>query len=266
MHKLAFSIAAPALVLVALATFVAPSPALAQDVPIEKQKGVRGRVVVAPELLSTPVVIEGERERLLRSPAIVRRPMGRKPTPIVEPPPALVVMLEGDGLPKLDGGSLPKLVFQGMRFSPGSLVVPRPSRVQVENKHNKPITLLASGKSGAAIPPGEVGEIELPAGEHMLTVKELGFAAANVRVLEKGRPLPVKDGEIPLVDIPGGSYQLAFFLGAEPLRIQPITVPDRELVFIDATVSALKVVEVSIKDASMRVAVPPTLREQPETP
>jgi hypothetical protein len=263
MHKLAFSFAVAA---VAAAGPFAVLPAFAQDVPLDKQKGVRGRVVVAPELLSTPVPIEGERDRLLRSPAIVRRPMGRKPQPILEAPPALTVMLEGDGLPKAEGAALPKLVFQGMRFSPGSLVVPRPSRVQVENKHQKPITLSVGGKAGPAIAPGEVGEIELPAGEHLLTVSELAFAAANVRVLDKGRALPVKDGEIPLVDIPGGSYQLAFFLGAEPLRIQPITVPERELVFIDATVSALKVVEVSIKDASMRVAIPPTLREQPETP
>lgn len=261
MHKLAFSIVASTLLAASLAL-----PALAQEVPLDKQKGVRGRVVVAPELLSTRVPIEGDRDRLLRRSAIVRRPMGRKPAPLLEDPPALVVMLEGGGLPKVEGAALPKLVFQGMRFSPGSLVVPRPSRVQVENKHGKPITLVAGSKMSAPIPPGEVGEIELAAGEHLLTVKELDFAAANIRVLERGRPLPVKDGEIPLVDIPGGSYQLAFFLGAEPLRIQPITVPERELVYIDATVSALKVVEVSIKDASMRVAVPPTLREQPETP
>lgn len=236
------------------------------DVPLEKQKGVRGRVVVAPDLLSTPVPIGEERERLLRSPAIVRRPMGRKPTPILEAPPDLVVMLEGDGLPKAEGAVLPKLVFHGMRFLPGSVVVPRPSRVQVENKDQRPITVVAGKLASPAIAPGEVGEIDLPAGEHLLTVKELPFAAASVRVLDKGRALPVKEGEIPLVDIPGGSYQLTFFLGSEPLRIQPLTVPDRELVFIDATVSALKVVEVSIKDASMRVAVPPTLREQPETP
>lgn len=246
-----------------------PFAARAQDVPLEKQKGVRGRVVVAPELLSTPVPIEGERERLLRGTALVRRPMGRKPLPLVENPGDLVVMLEGEGLPKPEGATLPKLVFSSMRFTPGSIVTARPTRVQIENKQGTPITVESATAAGAAkssgpIAPGATGEIDLAAGDHLVTVKELPFASASVRVLDKGRPLPLTaEGEIPLVDIPGGGYQLTFFLGAEPLRIQPINVPDRELVFIDATVSALKVVEVSIKDASMRIAVPPTLKEQP---
>lgn len=252
--------------LVAVALLVRAGVARAEEVPLDKQIGVRGQVVIAPELLSTPVPLTGERERRLRSGAIIRRPLGRKPRPLVEAAPPLVVMLEGDGLRVPENGALPKLVLQGMRFSPGGMVIARPTRVQIENKEGIPITVTTGAQSTAPIAPGEVGELELRAGVYLLTTRELPFASADVRVLDQGRVLPLKDHEIPLVAIPGGTYQLTFFFGAEPLRIQDITVPDRGLVFIDATVSALKVVEVSIKDASMRVAVPPTLRAPPDAP
>jgi hypothetical protein len=242
---------------IALSASVRAQP---QRVPLDQEQGVRGRVVIAPELLSTPVPLSPERERRLRGTAIVRRPMGRKLQLLAEPPSAFVVMLEGEGLRGGDNVAQPLLIVQGMRFSPGGLVIPRPTRLQIENKQSMAVTILAGARPTRPIAPGEIGEIELAAGQHLLTIKELPFASADVRVLERGRALPLNDDEIPLTDIPGGTYDLTFFFGAEPLRIQPIIVPDTSLVFIDATVSALKVVEVSVKDASMRVAVPPTLR------
>ncbi len=254
-----------AVAMLLVAATVGSAPARAQDVPLENQMGVRGQVVIDPALLSTPVPLAGERERRLRGGAIVRRPLGRVLLPLVEQPPALVVMLEGNGLRNVDT-ALPRLVFQGMRFSPGGLVTPRPTRVQIENKQGRAITFAAGLLKTLPIEPGKVGELDLGPGEHLLTTKEMPFATAAVRVLDKGRPLLVKGGEIPLTEIPGGTYQLTFFFGAEPLRIEDISVPDRGLVFIDATVSALKVVEVSIKDASMRVAVPPSFRSPSDTP
>lgn len=245
----------PLLVLLLLA--LAPT-AWAQEVPLEKQKGVRGRVVAAEELFSTPTRLSQARESALRGDAIVRRPLGRPLTPIVEPPPALVVMLEGDGI-RQESAETPRLVVEGMRIVPGSLVAPRPVAVQIENRQATPITIVdQKGATIAKVAPGGTADAALGSGEHLLSIQEMPFATAEVRVLERGRILPVTAGEIPLVDIPGGEYTLTFFFGAEPLRIQQLVIPDQGLVFIDATVSALKVVEVSIKDASMRVALPPS--------
>lgn len=230
----------------------------AQDVPLDKQKGVRGRVVVAPDLLKKPAALSVDRERALRGTAMVRRPLGRPLTPLVEAPPALVITLEGDGM-RQDTTVVPKLTFEGMRFSPGSMVIPRPMAVQLENKHGSAITVVGTaGAVIAKVEPGQTSDVNLRPGMQLLSVQEMPFATAEVRVLENGRELTLRDGEIPLSNIPGGEYTLTFFHGAEPLRIQPLTVPESGLVFIDATVSALKVVEVSIKDASMRVALPPS--------
>lgn len=245
----------PLLVLVLAA--LAPA-AWAQDVPLDKQKGVRGRVIAAPELFTAPVPLSADRERALRGEALVRRPLGRPLAPIVEPPPALVVMLEGNGI-RQESAETPRLVVEGMRIQPGGLVTPRPVAVQIENRQASEITVVdGGGRVVVKVAPGATADASLGAGEHLLSIQEMPFATAAVRVLERGRVLPVKGEEIPLVDIPGGEYTLTFFFGAEPLRIQQLVVPDQGLVFIDATVSALKVVEVSVKDASMRVAVPPS--------
>lgn len=244
--------------------FVAIATTLARaDVVVDKQqRGVRGRVVVAPELFTTPVPVTGERERLLRTPAIVRRALGRPVRPIVEPAPALTVMLEGE-FRQLPAESQ-NIRLEGMRFLPGTLVLPRAMSIQVENRQAQTATIVEGNVALASIPPGGTVDIPLKTGEHLLSVKELGFATASVRVLDHGHVLPVQNGEIPLVDIAGGEYTLTFFLGAEPLRIQPLVVPEGGLLYMDASVSALRVVEVSVKDASMRFALPPVMREVPD--
>jgi hypothetical protein len=246
----------PFVVALVAASALAPS-ASAQDVPPEKQKGVRGRVVVAAELPTTAVPLSPEREAALRGAAIVRRPI-RVPKKLSEPPGALVVMLEGDGI-RDDKLESPRLVLAGMRLTPGSLVVPRVITVEVENQQGVPVTFVDAG--GAEIgkaAAGQVGQLTLKPGVTFVRVKEMPFATASVRVLERGRALPLKNGEIPLTDITGGTYMLTFFLGSEPLRAQELSVPDLGLVFIDATVSEKGVVDVSIKDASQRVALPPS--------
>jgi hypothetical protein len=248
----------------ALAALTLAVAARAEEiVPLDKQKGVRGRIVVAPELLSTPVKLAAAREKALRGAAIARRPLGHAITPITEPPPALVVMLEGDGIPR-DAAEPPSLRVTGRRFLPGGLVLPRIGPLRIKNEQKEPITVVdEAGGVVAKIPAGGAVDAQLRPGEHMLSVAEMPYATASLKVLERGRILPLVDGEIPLVEIPGGEYQLSFYFGSEPLRVQPLQIPEQGLVFIDATVSALKVVEVSVKDASMRVAVPPssTLKE-----
>jgi hypothetical protein len=256
MKRALFLLVTGSLATLTLAT--ATAHAQAEAVPLDKQKGVRGRVVVAPDLFTTPVPLSEAREKELRTPALVRRPLGREVKAIVEPAPSLVVMLEGEGI-RQENPEIPKLRVEGMRFIPGGIVAPRAMAVQIENREAVAINIVdETGARVATIPPGATADANLRTGEHLLHVAEQPFATAAVRVLDRGRVLPVANGEIPLVDIPGGEYTLTFFFGAEPLRIQPLVVPEQGLVFIDATVSAHRVVEVSIKDASMRVAVPPS--------
>ncbi len=240
------------------ATVFLAGAARADDVPFDKQKGVRGRVVVAQELLTSPAALSPAREKALRGSALVRRPVGRALRPLLEPAPALVVMLEGDGIRQEDVPT-PTIRFEGRRFLPGSLVMPRAGVVHIENHDAETVTIVDEGGSVLAkLAGGAAADANLRTGDRTLSTVEMPYATAAVKVLDQGRVLPLKGNEIPLTDIPGGEYTLTFFFGAEPLRIQPLQVPDQGLVFIDATVSALKVVEVSIKDASMRIAVPPS--------
>jgi hypothetical protein len=242
---------------------VSALPAHADDPA--KDKGVSGKVVVAPELATTAWPLSPERERALVTPALVRRPV-RATTPVTELPGPLVVMLEGEGI-REENPKAPTLVLEGMRFVPGTIVVARVLPVEVQNKQEGPVTFVDEtgaeiGKAG----PGETATLKLKTGMTLVRVKELPFATAAVRVLERGRVLPLKDGNIAMTAIPGGEYMLTFFLGSEPLRVQELVIPDQGLVYIDATVSQKGVVDVSIKDASMRTAVPVSVPAPTPTP
>lgn len=245
--------------------------ARAQDAPIDKQRGVRGRVIVAPELWRADAwQVTGVRRDALANGAIVRRPLGRALKPVVEQTPALTVMLEGGGL-RQENPETPALKVSGMRFIPGSLVVPRAVVARVENAEKVPITVTGGDSGPVTIAPGATGDVSLKAGPPaadgtvapiVLAVAEWPFAKAVARVLPSGRVLPVKDGEIALQDIPGGEYTLTFFLGSEPIRQQPLVVPERGVVFIDATVSGKGAADVSIKDTGT-VPVAPSLPPPP---
>ncbi|MBI1946981.1 MAG: hypothetical protein HYS27_14895 [Deltaproteobacteria bacterium] len=242
----------------------------AQDTP-DAKRGVRGRVVVAPELYRLGTwPITGVRKDALESGAIVRRPVGRALKPLQEQAPALTVMLEGGGL-RQENPETPTFKVSGMRFLPGSIVVPRAVVARVQNDEKTPITVLGGDAGPVKIAPGETGDVALkppvPSADGtvapvVLSVAEWPFAKALARVLPSGRVLPVKDGEIPLQDIPGGEYTLTFYLGAEPIRQQPLVVPERNVLFIDATVSAKGAADVSIKD-SATIPVAPMLPPVP---
>lgn len=253
---------------------VAAAGAQAQEGPIEKQRGVRGRVIVAPELWRDDAwPITGERRDALANGAIVRRPLGRALRPLVERTPALTVMLEGGGL-RQENPETPTLKVSGMRFVPGSIVVPRAVVARVENAEQVPITITGGDSGPVTIAAGATGDVALKAGPPgadgtvapmVLSVVEWPFAKAVARVLPSGRVLPVNNGEISLQDIPGGEYTLSFYLGAEPIRQQPLVVPERGVVFIDATVSGKGAADVSIKDTGA-VPIAPSLPPPPPQP
>lgn len=258
---------ATCLVLAALAAALASPASRAQDqVSPDKQRGVRGRVVVAPELWrDEPWPITGVRESALRSAALVRRPAGHGVKPLLEATPPLTIILEGGGL-RQENPETPTLKVSGMRFVPGSIVVPRAIVARVQNDEKVPLTIVGGDGGPVKIAPGETGDVPLKAptagadgavAPVVLSIQEWPAARALARVLPAGRVLPVKDGEIPLQDIPGGEYTLTFFLGAEPIRQQPLVVSERGVTFIDATVSAKGAADVSIKDSGAMVPIAP---------
>lgn len=253
-------------------TLASAGSAAQEQVSPDKQRGVRGRVVVAPELWSDEAwPITGVRESALRSAALVRRPAGQGVKPLVEATPPLTIMLEGGGL-RQESPETPTLKVAGMRFVPGSIVVPRAIVARVQNDEKVPLTILGGDGGPVKIAPGETGDVPLkapPAGADgivapvVLSVQEWPAARALARVLPAGRVLPLKDGEIALQDIPGGEYTLTFFLGAEPIRQQPLTVSERGVTFIDATVSAKGAADVSIKDSRAMVPIAPPMPPAP---
>ena len=247
------------LALVAFTLLVGTS-LLAQAPPSEKARGVRGRVVVAPELLAaTEWPVDASRAGALRTPANARRGQGRKLQPMTEALPDIAVVVEGDDV-RADSQPPKTLVIEGMRFVPGQALLARPGPIAIENKQGIAVTIVDGNRRVLKeLGVGETAQITLPEGLNQLAMKELPYAAASVRVLSRGRFLTIDDaGELAQVPLSGGDYTLSFYLGANELRRQPLQVPENGQLFIDATISANTVVDVSVKDASVQLAVPPS--------
>lgn len=252
----------PAVVVVALLVALSSERAAAQpEGPTDamKQHGVRGHIVIAPEILTATEWPAGaERERSRATPSRIRRPAGRGVlTPAMEPVPALLIVVEGENARGENPAPAP-LRLEGMRFAPGQMLLPRAGPLAIENKQSTRVTIVnKDGDKLVVIEPGQTGVARLKSGEEVITTLELPYARASVRVLERATVLPFdKAGELSLVRIDGGDYKLAFYLGAKLLLAQPIQLFDDRVTFIDATVSAKEVVVPTIKDASLRIAVP----------
>ena len=168
----------------------------------------------------------------------------------LEPAPRLEVVLEGaPGQEK----EVRLLTVSGLRFSPSSLLVPKPARFKVVNKQAFRITVLV-GEDVTSIAPGKFAFIDLDDGLHDLRIKELPAARARVRMLDKAVVLPIENsGVIPFVSVEGGKYKLGFYDGAEPLTVQEISIPDSKIVAVDASISANRVVTADVKDGGLTV-------------
>lgn len=223
-----------------------------------RESGIRGRLVVAPELRDAKEwPVDDSRAAALRTSANVRRPRGRPIAPMMEPLPAITVVVDGEDV-RNEQATERTIVVEGMRFVPGQLLMPQPGVLKIENKQRQAITVVdQTGKALATVAAGQIGSVSVAAGKHELAMKELPYARASVTVLAHAKELPVAaDGTIGLVDVPSGDYTLAFYLGAAELRTQKLTMPSSGLLFIDATLSANTVVDVTVKDASVQIAVP----------
>jgi hypothetical protein len=232
--------------------------ARAQDPPANKESGVRGRVVVEPALLAaTEGPLDAGTVEALRTTSLVRRPLGRVQRGMMGPMPDLQVVIEGEDL-RVESAPPRTLVFEGYRFSPSQVLLTRPGAIAVENRHATPITVMKGSEVAATIAPKETAQVSLAAGEHVLSVREMPYARGQARVLERGMALPMSDnGDLPFTALVEGEYSVSFWLGTERLyQPTPFQHTRNGLEYIDATVSANRVVTVAIKDASLQVAVP----------
>jgi hypothetical protein len=258
--------------LFALLLGAVPGVLIAQPAPGDGpiKSGIRGRFVIAPELLERRTwPMDPERSKELRVSSRVQRPTGRGALGVrSEPMPELLVALEGARSRSTDEQPPRKLVLEGMRFVPGQILVARPGVLVVENRHSKPMTIRADeGDVNVSIEPGKSAEVPLTAGLHGLLVAEMPFARAQVRVLDKAVLVKVNDdGTVPPTAVEAGDYQLAFYHGVKALRVQELPIPDGAYVAFDAAASANAVVTVSIKKGDLEVAVPPRSVPRPAPP
>jgi hypothetical protein len=228
-----------------LAITLASLPATAGDG--EKERGVAGKVMIAAELLAaTSWPVDDDRATSIRTPARLRLPVGRPLLPLTEPMPEVLFMLEGEGLPK-DARPPPTIKLRGMRFEPGQFTLPRPGFVAFQNDHNVVLTLVdQDGKELGVLAANQTTQIELVDGMQRLSTKEMPSATATANVRRHGRVMTVRpNGEIDKVDVPGGEYVIAVYLGAKSLRADQVVVPDQGVLFFSYTVSANGVVDVT---------------------
>lgn len=230
----------------------------AQEPAQAKQGGLRGKVVVEPALLAATegplgkVVVEG-----LQSPSRVQRSSGRPPRPLLGPMPDLQVVLEGEDI-RTEVAPPRTLVVEGYRFAPSEALLTRPGAIAIQNGHATPITVLKGTEVVATIAPGQTEQVTLAAGEQVLSLREYPHARALVKVLERGATVAISDsGEVPFIPLVDGEYNISFWIGADRIfGPYAFSLARNSLGFIEATVSANRVVTIAVKDASLQLAVP----------
>jgi hypothetical protein len=257
MYRVSAAFAAFSFVL--LVPFMAP-PAHAQEPVRQEKAGIRGRVVVEPELLAaTERPVDAIRAEALETSAHVRRPRGRRLLPMMAAMPDLAVVIQGEDV-RVDSPSPKTVVIEGMRFVPGQVLLTRPGAIAIENRQAQTLTVM--GKSGAlaTIAAGETKQVALSSDkeDQVLSLKELPFARAVAKVLDRGLAVPFDaNGDMPFTPLVEGEYSISFWMGSELLYgPTPFQVKRNRTSYIDATISANSVVTVAVKDASMFVAVP----------
>lgn len=230
-----------------------------------EQSGVTGRVIVDRGFNAAATIpVDERRADWVKTSSRIRRPAGHgelvQPT---EPAPEFVVVLEGR---RGTAGTARVLTFEGMRFSPATLLAVGGQPLKIENKADFPITVKAQGGDVVAeVPANGSTDASLADGEYVLRVDQLPFARAEVRAIGDAQVLPIAaNGRLPVSKVPEGSYKIAFYHGARPLKVETLEVPDAKLMAVDAKVSAKGVVTLEVKDASLQVATP--VRRAPPPP
>jgi hypothetical protein len=217
------------------------------------QSGVLGRVTVDPALANAKTRLlrgdKGAPTMKATSGARIVRPAGILPLEAAtEPMPELKLVLKGAESKAADPPT--KVVFESGNFSPRHALMPNPGPLAVENKSTQEITLLnAKGEKMASIPPNSEQAIQMAAGEQALKVKLMPHAEIRLVVLQRSAqiPLDAKTGRLVATPVASGDYELAFYLGADALRVHPVKVPAAGALNVEASVSDKEVVTVTAK-------------------
>jgi hypothetical protein len=133
---------------------------------------------------------------------------------------------------------------------PTHLLLPQKGIVTIVNRQNVPVaikTSLASIKT-FELKAGQKRALAFEPGEHDIWLDGFPHARLEVVVLKNAMEIGFdwETGEIEATAIHPGQYQLGFYLGARPLHIQPVTIPEQGALQIAATVSANEIVTVSV--------------------
>ncbi len=249
--------ASPSLALVLVAAISVSDTALAQQGGLAPagQTGIAAKFVIDIELLATAerALDSARKEGLEKTPGYVHRTRGRRLHTMLGDRPDLAVTIEGEDV---RGDAPPKTIaIEGLRFSPGQVLLPKAGAVAFENKQTQPLSITdKAGAVLATIAPGETKQVQLATGDHVLSLKEFPFAKSVVKVLNRGATLALNEdtGEVPFTSLVEGDYKLSFWLGTELLHgPTPFVVPRGGQLFMRGTISANDVVTLE-KPVDMR--------------
>jgi hypothetical protein len=252
------------------------------QVALRREEGIRGKVVIAPELLkSTTRVVDAARAATLRTPARLRWPSGRTLAPVTEPRGEILVVLNGRDAPR-EARTPPTVVARGMQFFPSQVLLPRAGEFLLKNEQKSALVVMfedaerkANVDTRVSIAPGEIGRIPAPEGNWQLVVEDTPSQRVAVTVLHDGRVLKMADnGDVAFIEVPGGDYTLSVYVGSTVLSQKPLTIPERGLMYFEATVTeaatdpvAWVTTPMPARDlVAVPTAVPPVAPPRPPTP
>jgi hypothetical protein len=215
------------------------------QVALRREEGIRGKVVIAPEVQKrTTRVVDAARAGFLRTPARLRWPSGRSIAQVTEPRGELLVVLTGRDAPR-EARPAPTVVARGLQFFPAQVLLPRAGELLLKNEQKAPLVVVfedashkANDETRVSIAAGETGRLSAPEGNWELVVEGAPYQHASVSVLHDGRVLKMdENGNVPFVEVPGGDYTLSMYVGNTLLAQDALAIPERGLMYFEATVT-----------------------------
>ena len=168
--------------------------------------------------------------------------------PLTEAMPRLQMLIAGKGIPEQTKEVV--VGVEGLRFVPAHVLLPQKGIVTLVNRQNIPISVKTTLSSADSfqLAEGQKKALSFEPGEHFIWLEGFPHARLEVLVLKNAMQIDFdwETGVIAATPVAPGAYQLGFYLGARPLHIQPVTVPEEGALQIAATVSANEIVTVSV--------------------
>ncbi len=235
---------------------VAVSVAWAQEKVVPDsvaQSGLLGELIL-DEFYATAKsrTLRSEKEitnMLGRNTAKVERTSGKgEIAPLTEAMPKLQMLIAGTGIPEQTNEVI--VGVEGLRFVPAHILLPQKGIITLVNRQNIPIVVKTTLKSfeSFTLAEGQKKSLTCEPGEHFIWLEGFPHARLEVLVLKNAMQIDFdwETGVIAATPVAPGAYQLGFYLGARPLHIQPVSVPEEGALQIAATVSANEIVTVSV--------------------